>query len=368
MAPAARSQAISHQTVRLGSGRHPRPGKLVCVMELASMLAGERFGDRPASVCPVIGAILRVYNDNVDDRRRQDLYRFAADAVDTRRDFRVQRRRAQAALDWAREHYRERLGNNVPAAPDPEGLRDEIAFYVLRSLVPRGQRRGRWSDEAHASIIALVDELVAMDAEPTTPPVITGPLVPPPALDVLLDEPLVREDAFELVIGGGLGEDTTAPFVCQLLEQATERLEHGGGGCQVLVAERVERGTEPRLKARTALLNQPAAAVGERCEHNAAIALGPDPFHQARRFEPVERLGDARRAELGRIREVARRHLTLVAKVEQQAVLRIGELARTVGFTPAQPPDRGHRALERPRELLAGVALLALAYHVANRC
>src|ERR1700757_1053138 len=93
--------AISHQTVRLGAGRHSRPGHVVCVMELASMLSGERFCDRPRSVCPVIGAILRVYNDNVDDRRRQDLYRFAADAVDTRRDYHVQRRRADMALEWA---------------------------------------------------------------------------------------------------------------------------------------------------------------------------------------------------------------------------------------------------------------------------
>src|ERR1700749_568530 len=93
--------AVSHQTVRLGSGRHPRPGNGVCVIELASMLAGERFGGRPPSVCPVIGPILRAYNDNVDDVRRQDLYRFAADAVDTRRDYRVQRRRAGAGLGWA---------------------------------------------------------------------------------------------------------------------------------------------------------------------------------------------------------------------------------------------------------------------------
>src|SRR5580704_14580733 len=120
MANAACPNAISHQSVRLGPGRHPRPGKVVCVMELASMLAGERFGDRPLSVCPVIGAILRTYNDNVDDRRRQDLYRFAADAVDTRRDYRVQRRRADAALDWARARYESRAVE-LPTAPDPEG-------------------------------------------------------------------------------------------------------------------------------------------------------------------------------------------------------------------------------------------------------
>src|SRR5436190_17274428 len=152
----ANAAPISHQNVRLGPGRQPRPGKVVCVMELASMLAGERFGDRPASVCPVIGAILRAYNDNVDDRRRQDLYRFAADAVDTRRDYRVQRRRADAALDWALDRYGAR-GGTLLSPPDPEGPRDEIAYYVVASL---GGRRGRWSDEEHDTMIALLEDLI----------------------------------------------------------------------------------------------------------------------------------------------------------------------------------------------------------------
>ena len=112
------------------------------------MLAGERFGDRPTSVCPVIGSILRAYNDNVDDRRRQDLYRFATDAVDTRRDYRVQRRRADAALGWAAARY-ESGGGTLLAPPDPEGPRDEIAYYVVGALSVAeraGQTRstGRW--------------------------------------------------------------------------------------------------------------------------------------------------------------------------------------------------------------------------------
>jgi AhpD family alkylhydroperoxidase len=40
-------------------------------MELASMLAHEPFSERPQSVCPVIGAFLRAYNDRLDDRWRQ---------------------------------------------------------------------------------------------------------------------------------------------------------------------------------------------------------------------------------------------------------------------------------------------------------
>jgi hypothetical protein len=43
-------------------------------MELASMLAGEPFSDQPKSVCPVVAAFLRGYNDAVDDETRQDLY------------------------------------------------------------------------------------------------------------------------------------------------------------------------------------------------------------------------------------------------------------------------------------------------------
>ena len=61
---------VSHQVVRLGRGKHSSPDQGACVMELASMLAGERFGDRPRAVCPVIGAFLRTYNDALDDDRR----------------------------------------------------------------------------------------------------------------------------------------------------------------------------------------------------------------------------------------------------------------------------------------------------------
>jgi hypothetical protein len=330
MAESACPQAISHQNVRLGPGRHPRPGKVVCVMELASMLAGERFGDRPVSVCPVIGAILRAYNDNVDGRRRQDLYRFAADAVDTRRDFTVQRRRADVALDWALDRYRRR-GGKLPAPPDPEGVRDQIGYYVVGAVVGRGPRRGRWSDEDHRTMVGLLEELIAMDRTP--------------ALDGPIDQPLLRD----------------------LVEHVAQPVEHGGGGHQVVFAERLECGAQAGLEARTALLDQPAPAVGERGEHDAPVAVRTPAFDEPGRRESFEHLGDAGRAQVGGIREAAHRHLTLVAKAEQQAVLRVGELARGVGLAPAHPSQGGQRSLERSRHLLGGVAVLALAYHVSKR-
>src|SRR4051794_8202388 len=70
-----------HQTVRLARGRHAGPSGGTCVMELASLLAGEPFSDRPASACPVIGGLLRAYNDSLDDDRRPRLYGMAADLV-----------------------------------------------------------------------------------------------------------------------------------------------------------------------------------------------------------------------------------------------------------------------------------------------
>jgi len=53
------SSAISHQTVSLSKGKHSGPDQGACVMELASMLAGESFNDRPRSVDRAIAAFLR---------------------------------------------------------------------------------------------------------------------------------------------------------------------------------------------------------------------------------------------------------------------------------------------------------------------
>ena len=294
------------------------------------MLAGDRFGDRPASVCPVIGAILRAYNDNVDDPRRQDLYRFAADAVDTRRDYHVQRHRVDAALEWAIARHASR-GGTLLRPPDPEGPRDEIGYYVVGALVGPGTQVGCWSDDEHAAMIALLEELIEIDRAPALEPVIA--------------EPLLRD----------------------LVEHVAEPVEHSSGYHEFVLAEGLECGAQPRLEPRAPLLDELAPVVGERREHDAPVAVGALPLDEPRDRESFQHLGDARRAQVGGDREVADRHLTLVPKAEQQAVLRVGELARTVGLAPAQPSHRGHRALERSSQVLGGVALLALAYHVSKR-
>jgi hypothetical protein len=71
------------QTIRIGRGRHEGPDAGACVMELASLLAGEPFSDHPRAACPVIGAYLRTVNDLVDSWDRQRLRPYAARAVGT---------------------------------------------------------------------------------------------------------------------------------------------------------------------------------------------------------------------------------------------------------------------------------------------
>ena len=93
-------QRLSHQTVRLTRGPNSSPDEGVCVMELASMLAGEPFCDRPSGVSAVITGVLRTHNDRIDDRRRQDLYRYAAQVVGTGGDAEAERARAKRCLEW----------------------------------------------------------------------------------------------------------------------------------------------------------------------------------------------------------------------------------------------------------------------------
>src|SRR3954464_13865255 len=126
----APAMSVSHQTIRLDRGKHAAPEDGACVMELASMLAGESFTDRPQTVCPVVAGFLRGYNDLVDDARRQELYRYAAEVVGTAGDRRTRRRRRRLLRRWARRAAERRS----PALALRTGFRvgsgDEIGGHV----------------------------------------------------------------------------------------------------------------------------------------------------------------------------------------------------------------------------------------------
>jgi hypothetical protein len=87
--------------IRLSPGAHSSPEEGVCVVELASVLAKEKFSDRPRCVCPVIGAFLRGWNDRATHVERQRLTPYAALIVGSRRSRWVTHARRDLCLEWA---------------------------------------------------------------------------------------------------------------------------------------------------------------------------------------------------------------------------------------------------------------------------
>jgi hypothetical protein len=156
----------SHQTIKLSRGRHSSPEHGACVMELASMLAGEGFSDHPPSVSRPIASFLRGYNDLLDDRRREDLYRYAAQTVGTANTSAVEEARAARLLAWADQRWARRASRSVldrmrlrrvyrERSTDPEAA----GTYAVHAI-------GKINDETHAAALALVDELIVIGAEP----------------------------------------------------------------------------------------------------------------------------------------------------------------------------------------------------------
>jgi hypothetical protein len=163
----------TYQTVRLTAGKHRGPEHGACVMELASMLSGEEFTDRPACVCPVIAAILRHYNDLVAAEPRQDLYRCAADVIGTRASEEVEKARLRASLAAVNElgaararSLRWRMGTKSPKgmeqllelASSDQTYFERYARAVARYMVSAGEA-------GHQRMLLLVDELVAIGPE-----------------------------------------------------------------------------------------------------------------------------------------------------------------------------------------------------------
>lgn len=158
---------VSYQTITLSKGKHDSPEDGACVMELASMLAGEPFDDHPRSVCPVIGSLLRAYNDRIDDRRRQDLYAYAAKVLGSRASQDVEHARAERLSAWALElHWSGWLQRLVPArlrALVPTPRADLVGSHAVCAIPQH-------TDKTHAEVLALIDELLTIGAypQPTT--------------------------------------------------------------------------------------------------------------------------------------------------------------------------------------------------------
>jgi hypothetical protein len=110
----------------------------MCVMELSSLLAGERFSDQPASVDPVIAALLRIINDVMDGDERRRLIPYASRVIGTAGGLRARRARARICARY--------VGKRVVVRPEPWGAR--AATRALRRADVDG-------------VLALCDRLIA---------------------------------------------------------------------------------------------------------------------------------------------------------------------------------------------------------------
>lgn len=176
---------ITHQTIKLSRGKHHSPDEGACVMELASMLAGEEFSDHPASVCPVIGALLRAHNDSIDDERRHDLFAYATRVVDSRSPGTVQDARAARLTEWDK-HVRQRQSTPSDLPLPVRALNRILRVLFVDSHAHAFYRLTVHNDKTHAEVLALVDELLEIKPGRTGSPAgasVLGPLDRLPAPD-----------------------------------------------------------------------------------------------------------------------------------------------------------------------------------------
>jgi len=116
---------IDLEKLTLARGGHASPSEGVCVMEAVTLLAGEKFGDRPTCVSPVIGAYLRNWNDALEEEPRQRLKPYALKVIGTNTGAADDEVRAWMATDWL-------VRVQTPTWLELAGLKDEAA--ELRAL------------------------------------------------------------------------------------------------------------------------------------------------------------------------------------------------------------------------------------------
>src|SRR2546423_12142723 len=141
--------------VRRGSGGGLEPGSHrsredgVCIVELASIVGGGRFSDRPRCVCRVLAAFLRGWNDRAGYADRQRLQPYATRVVGTGGYRRISRIRRDICLSYAGADLNHGPIGRVVARL---GMRGRIAWRV--GLWPA--RRLRTGAGAYAARVCFV--------------------------------------------------------------------------------------------------------------------------------------------------------------------------------------------------------------------
>lgn len=105
----------------LSRGRHRNPRRGACFMEMASVLAGERWTDHPRCTHPLLAELARLVNDCASDECRSELAALVPSVIgvtgdDPRIDARIALRCAQTALPIAAAERQSTLAVAILAA------------------------------------------------------------------------------------------------------------------------------------------------------------------------------------------------------------------------------------------------------------
>jgi hypothetical protein len=174
----------------LSRGKHRSQRRGACFMELASVLAGERWSDHPRCTHPLVAGLARMVNDCTSDARRSELATLVPSVIgltgkDPRADALIALRCAQFALPVAsaeRQHTlavailaANRVLAELEGAPPgrldersrqaldavPEAARWATRFVARAGLHPRGFRRHTAAAIVRSSVAGIAEACVA---------------------------------------------------------------------------------------------------------------------------------------------------------------------------------------------------------------
>jgi hypothetical protein len=116
-----RRTAVPDDFPVLSRGRHRNPRRGACFMEMASVLAGERWSDHPRCTHPLLAELARMVNDCTSDAGRSELAAHVPSVIgvvgtDPRVDVWIALRCAQAALPVASAERQATLAVAILAA------------------------------------------------------------------------------------------------------------------------------------------------------------------------------------------------------------------------------------------------------------
>ena len=153
----------------LAAGSHLRPEQGACVMEYVSVLAGERFGDRPRCVDRRLASLARAVNDTVGDTARPRLALLAPALIGT-------------AAKPTRSRWWARLGAWLVSAPGSGAFAEaeqhrRVGQLAEALLAATNSER----DRDQALIGLLTDAVTAHRARHQLPTVNTTAALEPPA-------------------------------------------------------------------------------------------------------------------------------------------------------------------------------------------